>query len=575
MEAALHAEVENPPARLEPLPSSPRPARRWAAAGFPLAVLVVLLLAATLVYLFFVRPDAFSEWFAFKPGILVEMTAESGKLQFEPFDEISEIPSHWYEEAVNFHSFRWAATLLFLGLHYVTGLEMRVLSVAPFGIVLCLLALLFFFLSAERGSAGRWGFLLSALLLLFNWPMLIWVFHSGGWPGATMVLLSVGLLLQAYGRQRHQVWFRAMALIFMLLAFGYYHAMAVLLTFLLPTLFAYKAAVSLASRWKSKLAPAPALSYSSLAAITVAWFFLDPLTGFFLGSGITRPMEGVVSFYASIFERGGDVVPYQVGYSPIGRIMLMLPLVAISLTGGWVWLRSQPITLLMRRPLSEQEVIAGALYIAAPALLVAGIISGAGGFRYPEAYFLMLMGTPLLLFQHVFRAGSVTRLRLLEGTLLAAGLLIVTASSFVVLSQEPISRWAFLDRSDESTAQWAAKNINEPYFADNFFTGLILLENPHADIVSLEGDVKTIGETFYGGRDRLAGELRDRGAELAVLSRKTIADESPAKSFRALKTTDFFIGPIPDYDFDVAPYGRVYDDGRNRVITLGAQARGP
>jgi len=94
-----------------------RPDRRLAAMGFPLATVMVLLLGVILVYLFFVRPDAFNEWFAFKPGILAEMTSDSGKLQVQPYKETL----YWYEWSANFHSSRWADTLLFLGLRDVTG----------------------------------------------------------------------------------------------------------------------------------------------------------------------------------------------------------------------------------------------------------------------------------------------------------------------------------------------------------------------------------------------------------------------------------------------------------------------
>jgi len=547
-----------------------RPDRRLAAMGFPLATVMVLLLGVILVYLFFVRPDAFNEWFAFKPGILAEMTSDSGKLQVQPYKETL----YWYEWSANFHSSRWADTLLFLGLRDVTGLEMRQLSIAPFGIAFYLVALLFLFLSADRGTAGRLGFLLSALLLLFAWPMLGWVFHSGGWPGTAMGLLCFGLLFQA-SQRRHQVWFRAMALLFLFLAFAYYHAMAVLLVFLLPALFAYQGLAYLLARLRNRSAPAPAFSYSNLAIITVAWFFLDPLFSFMVGeTGVTRPWEGMENFYASIFERAGDVVPYQRGYSFAGRVMLMLPLVALFLAAAWFWARSQLPALIRGRPLSEAQVISGAFFLGAPLLSAGAVVSGAGAFRYAEVYYLLLLAAPLLLVQWLFSRPTLTRGRVAEATIVAGGLLAVTLVSFAVLASEPISRWGHLQRSDLSAAGWAAEYIDEPYFADNFTSGLILLDNRKSPIVPLQVSRDDTAAVLYGGAGSLTEHLRAAGAALALLSDRSVESATADGAFRTLKTTDFFVQPIPDYDFSVQPYGRVYDDGRNRVITLGLPAAG-
>ena len=558
-------------AAVEPPVAASRPGRRLAAAGFPLATVLVVLLGVLLVYVFFVRPDAFNEWFAFKPGILAEMTSESGKLQVQPYKETL----YWYEWSANFHSSRWADTLLFLGLRDVTGLEMRQLSIAPFGIAVYLVALLFLFLSADRGAAGRLGFLLSALLLLFAWPMLGWVFHSGGWPGTAMGLLCFGLLFQA-SQRRHQVWFRGMAILFLFLAFAYYHAMAVLLAFLLPTLFAYQGLVFLVSRLRARTAPAPAFSYSNLAIITVAWFFLDPLFSFMVGeTGVTRPWEGMENFYSSIFERAGDVVPYQRGYSLAGRIMLMLPLVALFLAAAWFWARSQLTALIKGRTLSEGQVISGAFFLAAPLLSAGAVVSGAGAFRYAEVYYLLLLAAPLLMVQWLFSRPRLTRIRVAEATVVATGLLAVTLVSFAVLASEPISSWGHLQKSDVSAANWAADHIETPYFADNFTSGLILLENRKSPIVPLQMSRDETAAVLYSGADKLAQSLRASGAALALLSGRSVESATGNGDFRTLKTTDFFIQPIPDYDFGVEPYGQVYDDGKNRLITLGPAADEP
>lgn len=546
--------------------------RRLRAMAFPLATLLILLLGVLLVYLLFVRPDAFNEWFAVKPGVLVDLTDEAGRLQVQPFEE----PANWYEWSINFHSNRWGATLLFLSLQDVTGLGMRNLSVAPFGIVLVLLAMLFVFSSGAPGSSGRWGFLLSSLLLLLSWPMLGWSFHSGAWPALTMGLLFLGLLLASRGRQRHQMWFRGLAILFLFLTFSFYHAMAVLLVFLLPVMLAYRTVAPCFSHRSGQNSSAPAFSYMNITLIALVWFFLDPLFSFMVGeTGVTRPWEGMESFYRSFFQRSGDVATYQLGYSFTGRVMLMLPLVALFLTGAWLWVRTHAASLIRGRPLSEAQVIAGAFFLAVPILFIAAVISGAGAFRYPEMYLLLLLAVPLMLMQWLFSRDRLTPIRTVQGTLIAGILLIITVASFAVLARQPISRWGRLEQSDVSAAAWAARNIEEPYFADNFTTGLILLEDPSSPIVPLEGNTSVVGEAIYNGRDRFASELRAQGAQLALLNGRSVAAASPEHGFRALKTTDFFIEPIPNYDYDTAPFGRVYDDGRNSVITLGLSAEEP
>ena len=90
------------------------------------------------------------------------------------------------------------------------------------------------------------------------------------------------------------------------------------------------------------------------------------------------------------------------------------------------------------------------------------------------------------------------------------------------------------------------------------------------------GDVgQETAAVLYSGADKLAQSLRASGAVLALLSGRSVESATGNGDFRTLKTTDFFIRPIPDYDFGVEPYGQVYDDGKNRLITLGPAADEP
>ena len=262
-------------------------------------------------------------------------------------------------------------------------------------------------------------------------------------------------------------------------------------------------------------------------------------------------------------------MPYQRGYSFAGRVMLMLPLVALFLAAAWYWARGQLPALIKGRPLGEAQVISGAFFLAAPLLSAGAVVSGAGAFRYAEVYYLLLLAAPLLMVQWLFSRPRVTAGRVVEASVVSAGLLAVTLASFAVLSSEPISRWGHLQESDESAAAWAASHIEAPYFADNFTSGLILLENRRSPIVPLQVSREKTGEVLYSGVDALAKNLRVAGAELALLTGRSVEAKPDSGAFRTLKTTDFFVRPIPNYDFGVEPYGLVYDDGSNRLITLG------
>jgi hypothetical protein len=255
--------------------------------------------------------------------------------------------------------------------------------------------------------------------------------------------------------------------------------------------------------------------------------------------------------------------------------MLMLPLVALFLAAAWFWARSQLPALIKGRPLSEGQVISGAFFLAAPLLSAGAVVSGAGAFRYAEVYYLLLLAAPLLMVQWLFSRPRLTRFRVAEATVVATGLLAVTLVSFAVLASEPISSWGHLQKSDVSAANWAADHIETPYFADNFTSGLILLENRKSPIVPLQMSRDETAAVLYSGADKLAQSLRASGAVLALLSGRSVKSATGEGDFRTLKTTDFFIQPIPNYDFGVEPYGQVYDDGKNRLITLGPAADEP
>ena len=247
---------------------------------------------------------------------------------------------------------------------------------------------------------------------------------------------------------------------------------------------------------------------------------------------------------------------------------------AIFLAAAWFWARDQIPALIRGRSLSEGQVISGAFFLAAPLLSAGAIVAGAGAFRYAEVYYLLLLAAPLLMVQWLFSGPGLTRLRVTEAGVVSGGLLAVTLVSFAVLASEPISSWGHLQRSDVSAAAWAAQRIDRPYFADNFTSGLILLENRKSQIVPLQVSREDTAAVLYSGVDRLAQNLRATGAALALLSGRSVEAAPGEGDYRALKTTDFFIQPIPDYDFGVEPYGQVYDDGKNRVIVLGTPSAG-
>jgi hypothetical protein len=122
--------------------------------------------------------------------------------------------------------------------------------------------------------------------------------------------------------------------------------------------------------------------------------------------------------------------------------------------------------------------------------------------------------------------------------------------------------------TDTAVARVAAARIQVPYFADAFYTGLILMENHRVAIVPLEGDLRQLGGAIYSGPQGFVSELRARGAELAVLGDRNIAKPFPLGFRHSLLTPNFMLEPLPDYDLAVLGSAVVYENGESRVLVL-------
>jgi hypothetical protein len=530
-----------------------------------LFVVLVLGLGVFAVYVLFVRPNFFSFWYAMKPGVLVTMAAESGQLQLHPFPKAV----YWYEMGLNFHSYRWAATLLFLVLQNATGLNIVALSNGAFGILVFLLALLFVFvaLGGARSNVSRWGILLAAPFVL-NYTLLTWVYHSGGWPGTSLGLFIIGLLFASGNRHYRDSW-TTLALILLILMLNWtYHNAAATLALFLWVLFAYSFFLQGLARLQRRPAVSPTRFYFSLASIALLAIYLDPLFASLVGTNLFRPWDGVKIFLRALLQ-GGDVVPYQVGYSLAGRLANVAPMASLMLVATWLWLGDHLLPLLLKkRPLREADVILGALYLAALTVPILSVVTY-GFISWSQPVYLLIIVVPALLLAHVGRAERIGPGGFPAGAAAAALLLLVVAGwSQTALLRDPVRRFNEVRPTDTAVARVAAARIQVPYFADAFYTGLILMENHRVAIVPLEGDLRQLGGAIYSGPQGFVSELRARGAELAVLGDRNIAKPFPLGFRHSLLTPNFMLEPLPDYDLAVLGSAVVYENGESRVLVL-------
>jgi hypothetical protein len=544
-------------------------------------VVVALAVGLAVVQLALVQHDYLTAWTFAKPVSLVRLADDAGRLDFGPFGA----REPWIEETYEAHSQRWGTTLLFLSLGEVTGADARDLAWAsPLGVVPFLIGLVFLFSRfAQTGAPLGLAFLVAALGFVLNYQMVIWFYHGGGWPGTTLALLMIGALF-AFERVPSRRWLYAgAAIIFLLLQFPIYHSTAVISFMLLSVLAAYGLLLRLVSavRWRGPASPAPQIKqrfaptggrlaehYSNLAVIALAMVFIDPISVFMLdglGPIVQSPGTTLSAFFVSYFEGDNFFNPNFTGFAFATRVALMAPLVYMMTVSTFLWLRE--LLQLWRSGASEGgQLVVHGLYLTAVLTLTSSLMFG-GAPRATEPYFFILLAFPLLL----FRPWRVARPAALSPfpVALAAGAVIVTVASLIVVLRDPYTEQAYATPAEEAAGFWAARHIDVGYFADAKLANLALVQTHDTPVVNpvVNGvTIRDLEPVFYAGRRAFAEGLRARGARLALLSDRNVEDSGYPKP--ALFMINEPIRALPDYDFDSAGFGRVYDNGSERVILL-------
>ena len=555
-----------------------------------LAVLAALVVGLAVVQLTLVQRDYITAWTFAKPVSLVHLADEAGHLEFGPFGATEP----WIEEAYKAHSQRWGTTLLFLSLEEVTGLDAHTLAWAtPLGVAPFLLGLVFLFTRLGwSGVSVRLAFLVAALGFVLNYQMVIWFYHGGGWPGTALALLMIGALL-AFERVPNRRWLYAgAAIIFLLLQFPIYHSTAVISFMLLSVLAAYALLLRLVSalrrpapaavdpRIKPRFAPKAgrlAEHYSNLAIIALAMVFIDPISVFVLdglGPIVQSPGSTLSIFFVSYFEGDNFFNPNFTGFDFATRVALMAPLVYMMTVSTFLWLR-ELLQFWRTGAAAGGQLVDHGLYLTAVLTLVSSLMFG-GSPRATEPYFFVLLAFPLLLFrpwrvQTDARPGAVPIGRSVSpiSAALAAGALIVTVASLFVVLRDPYTEQAYATPSEEAAGAWAARHIDVGYFADAKLANLALVRSHDTPVINplVNGvTIRDLEPLFYHGRFAFAEGLRDRGARLALVGDRNI--EGSGYSKPALFMINEPIRPLPDYDYDSQGFGRVYDNGSERVILL-------
>lgn len=539
---------------------------------FPLSVFLIMLLGVLLVQVLFIGPNYVTGWTFAKPVSIVKIAEETGRIEFGS----PEVAEDWIGESIAAHANRWGTTLIFLTLHYATGIDVDQWgSSSPVGVVFFLLALLFLFSKVQTPTSGpaKAAFVIAALGLLLNYQALIWYYHGGGWPGISLSLLMIGSLLAYAQGGSKRLFFAFLVIVFLLVQFSVYHAAAVMSFVLLGVLGAY----ALALRAVSHLKGAPpafrvqmderSQHFLNLAMIAAVMVYMDPVFSFLVGGfgpALLAPVESVSNFFVSYFEGANFFSPYHRGFALETRMAMFAPLILMLAASTFLWLRGLADFWKNDR-LSEGQFIAHGLYVTA--VVVLAVSTMFGGFpRATEPYFLLLLGFPLLLF--LPRSGSLPGLAISKGKLLVGlGMVVLTAFSLVTVMRDPFVQISYASSSEIAASKWAARTIDVHYFADGRLASLVLMNDPHAPIISpssLLTSLEELDKFFYAGAQDFATGLRARGAQLALLSNRNI--EGQGVSEASIITPEYPLRPLPDYDFTSEHFEIVYDNGDSKVI---------
>jgi hypothetical protein len=442
---------------------------------------------------------------------------------------------------------------------------MKTLRVAVFGIFVFLVSLLFVSVAkrSPKSSAGHWAFLLSGLLTVLGFHLLRWVYTSFGWPGTSIGLFTIGTLFLSSKQFHGDRKVIAFLMLFTVLNISIYHHTAAIIAVFLWVLLLYTLIVTLLFRTWGQVLRLPIRLYFALAVLSLASIYFDPLFADLASSGISRPWEGVRTALTLLFQRGRVTVFTDVYFSFLTRLFLTLPFLSLTLVGAWLWTTDHLVPMMRRRLPNEEEVLLSSLYLTAVALPIIMVVSG-GGLYTMQANYLLIVAVPTLLVAHIVSRRGKKRV-LLAGTLTAVFLLLVTIASTVVVMRDPWIKFAEVQGLDSAVVRWASKYIRVPYFADDWYTGLVLDEDYNAQVVPLGVDSKA---SIYSGPEGLARILLKRGAAIAVLGDRNIDKAQPAGFPHAIILAGYGFKPLPDYDLDAAGYDVFYANGGVRVLGL-------
>lgn len=534
-------------------------------------VIAALAIGLAVVQFALVQRDYVTAWTFAKPVSLVELAQETGRLSFGPFES----PEPWIEETYEAHSRRWGTTVLFVALSDITGAEVQDLAWAsPLGVAPFLLALLFLFSRFGWAKPSvRAAFALAALGFVLNYQMIIWFYHGGGWPGTSLAFLMIGALFAFEMTSRGRWIYAAAAIAFLLLQFPIYHSTAVISFMLLAILAGYALLLRLATALRAPASPAHRQirrrfdHYSNLAIIGSAMVFIDPIFGFMLeglGPIVQSPGSTFSNFFVSYFEGDNFFNPNFTGFEFGTRVALMAPLLymLVAATLLWLW---DVYRFLRAGETAEGQLVAHALYLTAVVTMASSLMFG-GSPRATEPYFFVILAFPLLLFRPWRALPPGPRVSGSRAAL-ALGVVLVTAGSLVVVLRDPYTSQADTTATEAAAGRWAARNADISYFADAKLANLALIEDPETPVLAPLVNGVTIRElqgVFYAGPAALAEGLRARGARLALLSERNIEGHGHAKP--ALFMINEPIRALPDYNFQAAGFGTVYDNGAERVL---------
>jgi hypothetical protein len=288
-------------------------------------------------------------------------------------------------------------------------------------------------------------------------------------------------------------------------------------------------------------------------------FLYDPLFNQLVGQSglLTQPLLELDSFLSALYN-GGTLSNYQEGYSTLGRIGFLIPLISLFIIETWIFVRTDLISIIRGEVPSKERLLGGAMFLTFIALMAGSVFSSGGLLRTPEANYALIFALPLMLRHPLDRKrwrfpGSVI-------SLMCVTLVIIIFTSFLTLYDQPIDSLTIVKAEDMQGATYLTHYVGAKIWTDAWEAGLIYRINPSANLLQFgDSNLISLGKQLYTP-DGFSNLIRSEGAMFAYLRN---VDFGNGNTYSGLILPDFIVKPVW---LNLSMYSVVYGNGETWLI---------